>query len=314
MALVSSSTNQSVFSNLTPQVLGSKLWSAIHALFEPAIETLRVDRPIKKFYETRDRQDAIVAARGVGLLALQGYILAKAGFKTAVPNFVIISFFLERIFQFSVSSQTPLDHQAAFPSSHAVQHVGLGLGAGLAIFYLNQLFYLKSGQMMQSMGFGLNKQGVVAAVDPSSAMGKLVSLVYSTVVPHAEEVTFRGVLMHKMLEVQKPEKIINFGRICINLSKIEVLIKTSLLFGLMHVGLGQSWTNIPILAGCSLIGMAFGSLRLMTGNLWAPTVAHMLNNTIVISRLQGINLPSLSTRLIDALKDKKSLTALLILA
>ncbi|HEX4839830.1 MAG TPA: CPBP family intramembrane glutamic endopeptidase [Rhabdochlamydiaceae bacterium] len=314
MALVSSSTNQSAFSNLTPQVLGSKLWSAVHALFEPAIENFRIDRPIKKFYETRDRQDAIAVVREVGLLAIQGYMVAKVGFKTALPNIVITSFFLERIFKFGLSSQTPFDYQAAFPSSHMIQHIGLGLGAGLVICYLNRLFHLKSIQTMQSMGFGWNKQVVIAAMGPSSAMGKLVSLFCCTVIPHLEEVIFRGGLMHKMLEVQKPEKIISFGRICINLSKIEALIKTSLMFGLCHATLGQSWANIPIIAGTSLLGMAWGSLRLMTGNLWAPTVAHMLNNTIVFGMLHDINLPSPTTRLIDVLKDKKSLTALLILA
>lgn len=291
------------------------MWSAVHALFNPTVETLRIDRPIKKFYETRDMRDGLVVIQGIAFLVIEGFIFSKIGFKKMAPSAVAMNFAFDYFFQpYSVDS-IPFDRKAAFPFSNAIQHISLGLVVGVLARYLLPPLILKIIKMMQGMGFALqDKQSIAIAMQSSGILARFTNLIGCTFIPYMEEVVFRGILMNKMLESHKPEKMIAFGPVRINLSKLETLIKTSFIFGLLHATFAQSWTNIPIIAGANLMGGMLGSLRLMTGNLWAPTVAHMLNNTLVTANLvYGIKMPSLTTSLTEMLKDKR-IVALLILA
>ena len=314
MTTIDSATIKSSFTNFSPREIGTQLWSAGHALFKPTLDSLRIDKPIKKFYETRDTKDARAVVQDVAMLALQGYICACGGFKTMVPTCVAMNFAFEYFARTYRQGSAPFDWKAAFPSSTAIQHIGLGLVSGLALSYLNKALGLLLMKMMQSMGFTLKaEQAAIVAAKSFGIFGKLFSLIGCTLLPTLEEAVFRGTIMSSMLESRKPEKTLTLGNVHINLSKTETLIKTSLIFGLFHASFSQGWTNLPLIAGTSLMGMFFGSLRLITGNLWAPTVAHMLNNALAFSRVHGIHLPSLTTRFVEVLKDKRSL-GLLILA
>lgn len=69
--------------------------------------------------------------------------------------------------------------------------------------------------------------------------------------------------------------------------KFITILKTSIIFGAMHLSPFQGLANIPIFIVISVIGFCFGLLAELTGDLWAPTTAHMLNNTLSTIALRG---------------------------
>lgn len=73
----------------------------------------------------------------------------------------------------------------------------------------------------------------------------------------AEEIAIRGAL---------------FGALEECAGGIVALLATSLVFGLAHVGL-YGWAALPLDVG---VGLLLGGLRLLTGGVTAPAVAHVL--------------------------------------
>lgn len=57
------------------------------------------------------------------------------------------------------------------------------------------------------------------------------------------------------------------------------VISNGILFGAFHVSVFQGWANIPIVTVTTVAGIVFATLREMTGNARASTVAHSLNNS-----------------------------------
>ncbi|MHC4849800.1 MAG: lysostaphin resistance A-like protein [Planctomycetota bacterium] len=62
------------------------------------------------------------------------------------------------------------------------------------------------------------------------------------------------------------------------------LVITSVLFGLLHAP-GWGWAGVP---SRILQGVVYGILRLRTGGLAAPTIAHMLNNLVAVGFVSGM--------------------------
>ena len=65
------------------------------------------------------------------------------------------------------------------------------------------------------------------------------------------------------------------------------VVSNGLLFGAMHYGPSQGWTNIPIIAVTSVSGIVFASIREMTGSWRASTISHSLNNAFVMGAFMG---------------------------
>ena len=62
------------------------------------------------------------------------------------------------------------------------------------------------------------------------------------------------------------------------------LVITAVLFGLLHAP-GWGWAGVP---SRILQGVVFGILRLRTGGLAAPTIAHLSNNFVAVGFLSGM--------------------------
>ncbi|NGX38047.1 MAG: hypothetical protein K1000chlam2_01216 [Chlamydiae bacterium] len=62
--------------------------------------------------------------------------------------------------------------------------------------------------------------------------------------------------------------------------KFKAILKTSLVFGLMHLSPFQGWANILVFVGTTFMGLFAGILTEYTGDLWGSTTIHMLNNTL----------------------------------
>ena len=87
--------------------------------------------------------------------------------------------------------------------------------------------------------------------------------------PLAEETLFRGYLLGKMME-----KVNKWGAVII----------TAIVFGSLHLpgavtdhGITWQWA---VAADTLSLGLVLGSLRIMTGSIWAGVLLHMLKNAI----------------------------------
>lgn len=60
------------------------------------------------------------------------------------------------------------------------------------------------------------------------------------------------------------------------------VVSNGFLFGLCHLSPYQGWTNLPIFAITFVLGCIFAILREISGDIIAPTIAHILNNGVVM--------------------------------
>lgn len=71
-------------------------------------------------------------------------------------------------------------------------------------------------------------------------------------------------------------------------TRLKTVAKISLVFGMAHFSSPQGSANLAIVGATTLIGLTCGGLTELTGNLWAGTIVHALNNTYVALRCHNI--------------------------
>lgn len=106
-------------------------------------------------------------------------------------------------------------------------------------------------------------QGLVSQmIQMDSVSDFLINLLIMAALPAiAEEFFFRGVIQRIMME--RTQKV-----------HLSVWV-TALAFALMHQ---QFFTMLPLLA----LGALMGYLKVWTGSLWAPMIAHFVNNALIV--------------------------------
>ncbi len=108
-------------------------------------------------------------------------------------------------------------------------------------------------------GLGFDGLGSLAALPGAGGLlGGLLVLGLVVLGPLGEEVLFRGLVLRGLWSDGSP---------------IRAVAISALLFGLFHLE--------PVhAAGAAVLGLYLGWLRVITGSLWAPVAAHVLNNGI----------------------------------
>jgi membrane protease YdiL (CAAX protease family) len=130
-----------------------------------------------------------------------------------------------------------------------------GIGAGLVLLAMNYLV-IEYGARYLSF-FRVIKQLVEEDVAPLFQNLHIGSIALLAILSGSvEEIFFRGVLQAE-----------------------TGFLLASLIFGFTHI-----WKTKAILYGvyATVIGVYLGGLYLITGNLWAPMIAHGLNNFVTI--------------------------------
>lgn len=101
---------------------------------------------------------------------------------------------------------------------------------------------------------------------------KAVAVAYAIIIiPIMEEWFFRGVV-YDWLKDNSQETIPRVFRV----------VSNALIFGAFHFSFFYGWGNLSILVVSTIAGMVFATLREITGNVRASTIAHMINNTVVL--------------------------------
>jgi len=92
-------------------------------------------------------------------------------------------------------------------------------------------------------------------------------------IPILEEWFFRDLIYGWQTENSKEE---------IRETKIYRVVSNAVIFGVFHLSLLNGWANIPIFVASTISGIVFATLREITRNCWASTIAHSLNNSFVL--------------------------------
>lgn len=179
------------------------------------------------------------------------------------------------------------------PCSADVPKIATGVFATLAAYPAIHYCIEKVCDAMTYFNFDLTeKQEAIQILDWIFEVGStfaktalLASFIFYVVIlgPLLEEALFRG-----GFNVWMKNKMEGWGYDVMNNSLHKALYWTicGTFFGAAHLSPTQGWTNLPIFIGTSLMGIFFSSLKDEASNdLTAPSVAHMLNNGISVTRL-----------------------------
>ncbi len=133
------------------------------------------------------------------------------------------------------------------------------------------------------------QQNISFLVKDNSLASIVMSIYIAIGVPIIEEIIFRGFL-HNYFEITTKEssqnKVSSNNGAINRLEKIKTILKTSLIFGLMHFSPLNGWTNISIITITTFIGIITSILKEKTNDLWASVSFHCTNNTIAILQLR----------------------------
>lgn len=118
-----------------------------------------------------------------------------------------------------------------------------------------------------------NSQDTGTFVASSGIIGIIAIIFACAIAPIGEEVCFRGII-NDAFNSTASDKSKEF----FYWNKTKTLLKTSLIFGLVHVTPFQGLKNINVFFYTASMGVLLGALANTTGDLWAPTTLHMMNN------------------------------------
>lgn len=184
--------------------------------------------------------------------------------------------------------------KAFYPGNlSAIKGIGLGMLAGVGIFAANVAVGGATFYLMDRIGLKTSSQGVfeafkTATIQLTEEQTVLVNFI-TYITPIYEEIIFRGYLRNWFMgESVKPgvtERLKSWMWRHLPLkgsepSEFKTALKTSAIFALLHIEPSKGWANLQFLLQIGLMGMAFYGLRKKTGNLWACTTAHSVNNSL----------------------------------
>jgi membrane protease YdiL (CAAX protease family) len=185
---------------------------------------------------------------GVGTLAMALALSSKDALNVWLSTGLVSGFVL--LLGFSVHS-TALRHVLTLSWGGA----GLGIGTGLLMAVLTQLFYPLAAAWLPQLAPAVADLYTYLAQPP----GPVAALPVLLLVVMAEEVVWRGVL----IDAFPP-----------SLNAVAVVLCSALIYSLPHLA-GRSLILFGVAFVC---GTIWGLLRMATGSVWVPVLSHLAWN------------------------------------
>lgn len=157
--------------------------------------------------------------------------------------------------------------------------VALGVLTFVVVTPLISLAVKGVSDLLVSYGCDVSpKQDVMQVWDELSELPAVFSIPLKTVLgvyivalgPILEEVIFRYALRDFLANVVVDQNTF-WG-------KVEMVLLNGLAFGAAHLSPGQGWTNVIMFVFTFLFGCVLAILREVTGDIIAPSAAHIANN------------------------------------
>jgi membrane protease YdiL (CAAX protease family) len=197
----------------------------------------------------------------------------------------------------------PLKPEQTYPREVAARHIAIGVlsmiphtAAILGVeFGLNHLMHIL--YPITDSELPVAEQDIVALMK-LPGIGLFFSLYACIGAPLLEEKLFRGWLYNFFLEkTQKAPSAFAQLRSFFSLqrqpsllhwSRLQTIVKTSIIFGLHHYSPSQGPLNLPIVVVTTLLGVACAILREVTGDLWASTTLHVAHNMLATLQIHNL--------------------------
>lgn len=246
---------------------------------EEVHDFVRIDRIIQNLYLDPSKENTIpliekgvVVLIGISSAAILGpafgvYLVAMNIFFMAAVNTYLKNADLTKL----PSAKT------FFSNENPLWKLVLGIIAWFpfAIFENNLEIFIN--WLMGLMGIVITGTQDVGVLLASSGLTAILWIVLGCLIaPVGEEIVFRGYLEKIFEQSENPSVFQRFTTAC----------KTNAIFGAMHLSPFQGWFNLPIFIACFAMGMAFSLLKEVTGDLWAPSSLHIMNNTVATVALR----------------------------
>jgi len=185
-----------------------------------------------------------------------------------------------------------------FPLENALKNIAIGIVAVIPVLFLETLIV----SALELLGLSLEgTQDVAVLLSSGGVMGVIWIIFGCILAPISEELLFRGWLTDRQLAIDHADPI-DTSALKTDQSKIEVLrakgafsssqliktaLKTALMFALLHLNPFQGAFNLPIFLFTFTFSLFLSFLKETSGDLWAPTTVHLLNNVIATIQLRG---------------------------
>lgn len=152
-----------------------------------------------------------------------------------------------------------------------LKNVALCFVLGICLYILNIFIASIFASLLRSFGYQFSSSDNAF----TGYSGLLISLVLTAVLPGiCEEFLHRGVLLNGLVK---------------QLGVRKALLWSSILFGLMHMNVGQFFY-------ATILGWFMGVVALSSGSLWGSIIVHFTNNAIAtyFSFAEELNLPGMN--------------------
>lgn len=154
-----------------------------------------------------------------------------------------------------VTKEKKVTTATLYPKQDRLKNIAIGILFGVARIQVGKLFFATP---------------ILASASP---LGVAFFFLFSCVVaPLAEEVVFRHHLMNRISKHCKQEGIKNTQQ------KVIAVAVSAILFGAMRAFIFRRTIDESRVFSAIVGGFFYGTARVLTGNLWASTVAHSLFN------------------------------------
>lgn len=169
-----------------------------------------------------------------------------------------------------------------FPLNSALKHIFFGVISVPVAMLTSRFIQLSIDKIIDSLGLATREQYQATLMNHNRFSAIVFGLDAILRAPIFEEILFRGFIQEKLFSLSKND---SDNKILALWEKTKPILITSFLFGLLHYIPQQEWSNITICMSTFSLGIFFSLLKEMTGDLWAPTTLHALNNTLSVLQL-----------------------------
>lgn len=234
---------------------------------------LRLDLAFQKVYKNPSISNAVSLAAQcvVPLSAISSAIVLGPAFGIYLFAMNIFGGAALNSYLKNVNLKTLPSIKDLFSKDNLIWKIGIGIAAWFPLVFLKQQLEILVTWIFGLMGIVFSQgQDVAILLGSGGLSGAIWIILGCIIVPAAEELVFRGYL----------EKLFETGTNPSFSQRFTTALKTNAIFGAIHMSPFQGWCNIPFFVITFAMGMAFTLLREATGDLWAPTICHTMNNTI----------------------------------
>lgn len=261
----------------------SKINDIVQIAFDNLHSFARIDLTIKDVFLERSSENIRRFMFHASQIILIGGLFTILPVVDVISTLAISLFFLSIVFSLKKESISSFSFSTSYPINTAIKYIFFG---AISFLFLGptQIFIQNTICIfMESMGIPVTvEQDIGNLITSPGFLGLFVGLYAGIGAPIIEEILFREIIQEKVFSSKNES---SQDKMAFFWQKTQTILKTAFIFGIVHGTVTQGWANIPIIICCFIMGIFLSLLKELTGDLWAPTTLHAVNNTLATLQL-----------------------------